>query len=140
MLLKGKNKIMVGKKQDKGNEKPKYGLFFKAKTIAKEIPWDNVVSIVAPCVGKIAAYAVVHAMYNGAVRFGLCSTQTPIRNTFGIARDNAVLALYGGGSLAAGGRGIVGGEFVFSFVHSTIQNAVPIAINTIVILNKSSIK
>ena len=138
--MKGKNKIMVGKKQDKGNEKPKYGLFFKAKTIAKEIPWNDLVCIIAPCVGKIAAYAVTNAMYNGAVSFGCCSTNTRIIDTHGIARDNAVLALYGGGSLAAGGRGIVGGEFVFSFVHSTIQNAVPIAINTIVILNNSSIK
>jgi len=138
--LKGKNKIMIGQKQNKGNEKPKYGLFFKAKTIAKEIPWNDVVCIIAPCVGKIAAYAVTNAMYNGAVSFGCCSTNTRIIDTHGIARDNAVKALYGGGSLATGGRGIAGGEFVFSFVHSTIENAVPIAINTIVMLNNSSIK
>ena len=138
--MKGKNKIMIGQKQNKGNEKPKYGLFFKAKTIAKEIPWNDLVCIIAPCVGKIAAYAVTNAMYNGAVRFGCCSTNTRIIDTHGIARDNAVKALYGGGSLATGGRGIAGGEFVFSFVHSTIENAVPIAINTIVMLNNSSIK
>ena len=138
--MKGKNKIMIGQKQNKGNEKPKYGLFFKAKTIAKEIPWNDVVCIIAPCVGKIAAYAVTNAMYNGAVSFGCCSTNTRIIDTHGIARDNAVKALYGGGSLATGGRGIAGGEFVFSFVHSTIENAVPIAINTIVMLNNSSIK
>ena len=138
--MKGKNKIMIGQKQNKGNEKPKYGLFFKAKTIAKEIPWNDLVCIIAPCVGKIAAYAVTNAMYNGAVSFGCCSTNTRIIDTHGIARDNAVKALYGGGSLATGGRGIAGGEFVFSFVHSTIENAVPIAINTIVMLNNSSIK
>ena len=140
MLLKGENKIMVGKKRDKRNEKPKCGLFFKAKTIAKEIPWNDIAYIIAPCVGKIAAYAVTNAMYNGAVRFGCCSTNTRIIDTHGIARDNAVKALYGGGSLATGGRGIAGGEFVFSFVHSTIENAVPIAINTIVILKNSGIK
>lgn len=138
--MKGENKIITGQKQDKGNEKPKCGLFFKAKTIAKEIPWNNVVSIIAPCVGIIAADAVVYAMYNGAVRFGRCSTQTPIKNTFGIAQYNAVMALYGGGSLATGGRGVAGGVFVLSMVHTSVKLAVPIAINTFVTINDSSIK
>lgn len=138
--MKGKNKIMTGQKQDKGNEKPKYGLFFKAKTIAKEIPWNNVVYTIAPYVGIIAADVVIHAMYNSAVRFGRCSTQTPIKNTFGIARDYAVLALYGGGSLATGGKGVAGGVFVLSMVHTSVKLAVPIAINTFVTLNNSSIK
>ena len=56
--------------------------------------------------GAIAAFGA----YGGAMTFGAASTGTAIAALSGIAAQNATLAFLGGGSLAAGGLGIAGGQ------------------------------
>ena len=50
--------------------------------------------------------------YNAAMIFGAASTGTAISTLSGAAATNATLAFFGGGSLAAGGAGMVGGVMV----------------------------
>ena len=50
--------------------------------------------------------------YNAAMAFGAASTGTAISALSGAAATNATLAFFGGGSLATGGLGIVGGTAV----------------------------
>lgn len=52
------------------------------------------------------------ASYGGAVMFASASTGTAISTLSGVAATNATLAWFGGGSLAAGGLGMVGGAAV----------------------------
>lgn len=58
----------------------------------------------------IAGTATAATLSNAADRFGKASTGTPISSLRGAAKDKALKALYGGGSLASGGGGIVNGN------------------------------
>ena len=58
--------------------------------------------------GSLAAFGA----YSGAMWLGAASTGTAISTLSGVAATNATLAFLGGGSLAAGGLGIVGGTAV----------------------------
>ena len=56
------------------------------------------------------------ATYGGVAMFGSASTGTAIASLHGAAKTNATLAWLGGGSLAAGGKGIAGGTVVLDGV------------------------
>lgn len=60
-------------------------------------------------VGGAAGAAAAYGSFKMAVTFGTASTGARIAGLYGAAARNAVLALLGGGTLAAGGRGVAGG-------------------------------
>ena len=67
--------------------------------------------------GGAAAGAVGGALtavgaYGAAMTFATASTGTAISTLSGVAATNATLAFFGGGSLASGGLGMVGGMYV----------------------------
>ncbi len=73
----------------------------------------NAGSIVAGGLTGIGAGALAGvAAYGGATLLASASTGTAIAALSGIAAQNATLAWFGGGSLAAGGAGIAGGTLV----------------------------
>ena len=110
---------------DKSND----SWFVNAKGVVKEIPWGEFLRRIAPCSGKATAEMTVNVMNKIVTRFAHCSTNRLIRDTYGIARDNALKAWFGGGSIATGGKGIAGGELVLSAVYTTIGIIVPIGIS-----------
>lgn len=61
-------------------------------------------------------------LYNNAVEYGKCSTGRAIRRTYGPARENAVMALFGGGTLAdnAGGKALGYESFFIIFIYVLI--------------------
>lgn len=62
---------------------------------------------------SLGAGAIVGvASYGGAMMFASASTGTAISALSGAAATNATLAWFGGGSLASGGAGIVGGKLI----------------------------
>ncbi len=100
-----------------------------AKRVAKEISWGDFLRHIAQCSGKVTADITVNVMNKLVTKFGRCSTQVLIRDTYGIARDSALKAWYGGGSIASGGKGIAGGELVLTIIYASIEIIVPIGIN-----------
>ena len=62
--------------------------------------------------GGAAAYAV----YSGVMAFAAASTGTSISALSGVAAYNATMAAIGGGSLAAGGYGMLGGAYILGSV------------------------
>ena len=60
-------------------------------------------------VGRAAGSAASYTAFRTAVTFGTSSTGVRNVELTGIAARNAALALLGGGTLAAGGRGVAGG-------------------------------
>ena len=62
--------------------------------------------------GAVAGGAVAFGAYGAASVFATASTHTAIASLSGAAATNATLAFFGGGSLTAGGLGMVGGMWV----------------------------
>lgn len=60
----------------------------------------------------LAGAAAGFAVYGGVMALGAASTGTAISALTGVAATNATLAALGGGSLAAGGMGMVGGTAI----------------------------
>ena len=60
----------------------------------------------------IAGAATGFAIYGGVMALGAASTGTAISSLAGVAATNATLAAIGGGSLATGGLGMVGGTAI----------------------------
>ena len=54
------------------------------------------------------------ASYGGAMMFAHASTGTAIAALSGVAKTNATLAFFGGGTLKAGGLGVAGGKLVLA--------------------------
>lgn len=72
----------------------------------------EVLKIGALSVGTGALVGI--ASYGGAMMFAKASTGTAIAALSGVAKTNATLAWFGGGSLKAGGMGMLGGKVVLS--------------------------
>ena len=79
----------------------------KASEIASEMPWGDILIAIAPLAAEIAADVVVNVSCACVARFGCASTGTPIKSLNGAAKNNAILARFGGGSLAKKGMGII---------------------------------
>jgi len=62
--------------------------------------------------GAVSGAITAFGAYGLATTFATASTGTAIASLSGVAASNATLAFFGGGSLAAGGFGIVGGTAV----------------------------
>ena len=62
--------------------------------------------------GAVGGAIVAFGAYNAAMALATASTGTAIAGLSGAAATNATLAFFGGGSLAAGGFGVVGGTAV----------------------------
>lgn len=76
-------------------------------------------AVTANEIGKIGVSAGSGALlglasYAGVMKFGKASTGTAITELSGIAKKNATLAWFGGGSLTSGGLGKLGGKFVIA--------------------------
>lgn len=78
-----------------------------ASSTAREIVKAGAISLGAGALVGIASYG-------GAMMFGHASTGTAIATLKGIAKKNATLAWFGGGSLSSGGLGIAGGKLVIA--------------------------
>lgn len=61
-------------------------------------------------IGPVVGDAAESLAYKIAKVLGKASTDTPISELRGAAQDNAVRALFGGGSLDSGGSGVAGGD------------------------------
>jgi hypothetical protein len=73
----------------------------------------NAGSIVAGGIAAITSgVAVGFAAYGGAVALGTASAGAALAGLHGVAFTNALLAFFGGGSLAAGGLGMAGGTLI----------------------------
>jgi hypothetical protein len=62
--------------------------------------------------GAFGGALTAFGAYSAAMTFASASTGTAIASLSGVAATNATLAFFGGGSLAAGGLGMVGGTMV----------------------------
>lgn len=64
--------------------------------------------------GAATGAAAAYATYSSVELLGKASTGVPISSLSGVARNNATLAVVGGGTLASGGGGMVAGTNVLS--------------------------
>ncbi len=72
-------------------------------------------SLAAGAIGGVAGGAITAlGAYSAAGALASASTGTAISTLSGIAAQNATLAFFGGGSLAAGGMGVAGGTMILS--------------------------
>ena len=93
----------------------------KASEISSEMPWGDILIAFAPLAAEIAADVVVKVSCACVARFGCASTGTPIKCLNGAAKNNAILARIGGGSLAKKGMGIGGGKIVLNCMKNTTR-------------------
>lgn len=93
----------------------------KASEIASEMPWGDILIAIAPLAAEIAADVVVNVSCACVARFGCASTGTPIKNLNGAAKNNAILARFGGGSLAKKGMGIDGGKSMLNCIKKSTR-------------------
>lgn len=73
---------------------------------------DEVFKIGAAAIGTGALVGI--AAYGGAMMFGSASTGKAIAELKGVAKKNATLSWFGGGSLKTGGLGMAGGKLVLA--------------------------
>lgn len=79
----------------------------------RPVPTDTLAGTVASLgIGAGGGLATSAALYGGVGVFGHASTGTAIGSLTGAAKESAILAWLGGGSLAADGFGMAGGTFV----------------------------
>lgn len=79
---------------------------------------------VPPVLGAGAGGAVIATSWTGAQLLAHASTGTAIVGLHGIAATNASWALFGGGSLAAGGGGMAAGHLVLPGIGTAVAVAV----------------
>lgn len=108
--------------------KNKRRIISKAKRFVKKVPWSECLSIMdlALKTGKDVSPFAAKAVYAGTGYFGKASTGTPIKLLHGIAKDNAIHACLGHGSLASGGKGIEGGKATLDTIQGAIEIGVPV--------------
>ena len=84
----------------------------------------QILAAVAPELGKAGGRLAGKVLYAGVGRFGHASTGTPIKSTFGIARENAIKARIGGGALSVGGGGIARGELLLEAASQSVSGII----------------
>ena len=104
-------------------EKNKKRVVSKAKGFVKKVPWREYLSIMnlALKAGKEVAPFSAKAVYASVGYFGKASTGTPIKPLYGIAKDNAIHAWLGHGSLVSGGKGIEGGKATLDTIQAATE-------------------
>ena len=108
--------------------KNKRRIISKAKRFVKKVPWSEFSSLMnlALNTGKEVAPIAAKAVYAGAGHFGKASTGTPNKELYGIAREKAIYACLGHGSLASGGKGIEGGKATLDTIQATVEIVIPL--------------
>ena len=109
----------------------KQRFFSKLKVFAQETPWGDVLISFAPTVAEISADLACKSVVAGVGEFGLASsTKIRIKDLWGKARYNAIMAWLSGGTKAQGYGGVEGGETVLNIIHSSVRIVVQAGVET----------
>lgn len=109
-------------------EKNKKRIISKVKRFMKKVPLSkySLIMNLALKTGKDVSPFAAKAVYASTGYFGKASTGTPIKLLHGIAKDNAIHACLGHGSLASGGKGIEGGKATLESIQAAIEIGFPL--------------
>lgn len=123
-----KRKFITAKLESSKRKKAKPKLFSKVKVIFKEQKWGDYLIYCAPFAASAVADLLCNCLVAGVGRYKLASTNVPIKELKGIARYNAIMPHFSGGTLANGGGGVAGGEAVIKIIDTSVKASVQISV------------